>query len=308
MIALVPLCVCVAVGLDLPALRRRCSAPLVHTAIVTWALLAFAALWIDAESPHAMTARGMRAAAAGEPTAAAAQLAHAAAQAPHDWLPRLALAELLIGQQASPEVVQPWLELADGRLDLASRHFLLASVLRRHGRPDEALNQARQGIALDPDSPVLYAIAADVLAAQGDREGAVRAWREALRLSPHSRTAHASLAGLLDQLGHLGVPSQHERGGAGGTRLRTTNLRPPLVDQMRAARALLRDVEALVHEDGMTPASSDAVGAAGAGADAGARSIDPAHVRGAQGRVGNRQGGTQVHGITALFHGEPRSP
>ncbi len=201
MIALVPLCVCVAVGLDLPALRRRCSAPLVHTAIVTWALLAFAALWIDAESPHAMTARGMRAAAAGEPTAAAAQLAHAAAQAPHDWLPRLALAELLIGQQASPEVVQPWLELADGRLDLASRHFLLASVLRRHGRPDEALNQARQGIALDPDSPVLYAIAADVLAAQGDREGAVRAWREALRLSPHSRTAHASLAGLLDQLG-----------------------------------------------------------------------------------------------------------
>jgi tetratricopeptide (TPR) repeat protein len=148
-----------------------------------------------------MTARAMRAAAAGEPTAAAAQLAHAAAQAPHDWLPRLALAELLIGQQASPEVVQPWLELADGRLDLASRHFLLASVLRRHGRPDEALNQARQGIALDPDSPVLYAIAADVLAAQGDREGAVRAWREALRLSPHSRTAHASLAGLLDQLG-----------------------------------------------------------------------------------------------------------
>lgn len=90
---------------------------------------------------------------------------------------------------------------ADGRLDLASRHFLLASVLRRHGRPDEALSEARQGIALDPDSPGLYAIAADVLATQGDLEGAVHAWREALRLSPHSRTAHASLARLLDRLG-----------------------------------------------------------------------------------------------------------
>lgn len=208
---LLPLCACAATGLDLAVLRRRWSAPLVHTAMVSWALVAFAALWIDGESPHAMTARGMRAAAAGQRAAAAAQLAQAAARAPHDWLPRLALAQLLIGQQAPPEVVQPWLELADGRLELASRHFLLASVLRRHSRLDEALSEARRGIALDPDSPGLYAIAADVLATQGDLEGAVHAWREALRICPHSRTAHASLASLLDQLGQ-GEEAARQRG------------------------------------------------------------------------------------------------
>jgi hypothetical protein len=208
---LVPLCACIAVGLDWTVLRRRRIRPLVDTAIGTWALLSFAALWIHGESPQALITRGTLAAAAGQQETAAGLLGKAAADDNHPWSARLALAQLLIANRASPETVAPWLAIDGGRPDLGNRHYLLASILRRHLRNDEALDEALQGIAQDPDSVELRAITAAILTSKGDLEAAVAAWQEALRIMPHSRVGHESLAHLFDRLGRKEEASLHRK-------------------------------------------------------------------------------------------------
>jgi hypothetical protein len=201
MFALVPFAVCAAVGLDWPLTRWPWSAHGVQTAIVTWGLLAFVALWIDSSSPRAMTARGLRSAAAGDLVTGTALLRTAAAGQPSEWPPRIALAKLMTEREAPPEVVRDWLTLEAGRPDLATRHLVQTAALDRHERIVEAVAEARQGIALDADLSELHAAVGELLAAQGDREGAVQAFREVLRISPHSRTAHARLGHLLHELG-----------------------------------------------------------------------------------------------------------
>jgi protein O-GlcNAc transferase len=76
---------------------------------------------------------------------------------------------------------------------LADAHMNLGVVLRRQGRPQEAVASFRQAVALRPDDAAAYDNLAGVLAEIGQLDEAVAANRRALALGPTSAAAHSNL-------------------------------------------------------------------------------------------------------------------
>ncbi len=68
--------------------------------------------------------------------------------------------------------------------DAAFLHRDLAEVERKAGRPDAALDHARQGVTLDPDAAAGHVLVAELLEARGDYEGAVASYDRARVLDP----------------------------------------------------------------------------------------------------------------------------
>jgi len=209
MFALVPLVACIATGLDRLMARSGWAKLLVSTMVATWALLSFAAFWIDGGSPRAMAARGQHDALRGDLSGGVALLRAAADRAPGEWAPSIALARVATAAGAPLDTIRDFLALGRNRKDSATRHLVLSAALDRLGRVDEALAEARRGLELDPDSLELHDAVAELRAAQGDRHGAVHALRQVLRISPRSRTAHSRLGVLLKELGQESEAEEH---------------------------------------------------------------------------------------------------
>jgi Flp pilus assembly protein TadD len=76
-----------------------------------------------------------------------------------------------------------------------------ARILVRLGRPAEAVSEARAALPGDPKNPEVRYVLGTALEAQGDLEGALQAFQEALRLDPGHLGALSHVAGLDGRLG-----------------------------------------------------------------------------------------------------------
>jgi Flp pilus assembly protein TadD len=76
-----------------------------------------------------------------------------------------------------------------------------ARILVRLGRPAEAASEARAALPGDPKNPEPRYILGMALEAQGDLQGALQAYEEALRLDPGHLGALSHIAGLDSRLG-----------------------------------------------------------------------------------------------------------
>ncbi|HXY39298.1 MAG TPA: tetratricopeptide repeat protein [Vicinamibacteria bacterium] len=89
-------------------------------------------------------------------------------------------------------------ELDQGSVDALEHYLLCLRALRRY---DEAAQQARRALRLDPMAPRLNAEMGDVLRDAGDSAGAVRQYLKALDLEPGYASAFARLGSAYEDLG-----------------------------------------------------------------------------------------------------------
>jgi Flp pilus assembly protein TadD len=200
--ALLPLCVFAAVGLDLAIARARWSAPLLVILFGTWALASYGAQWLGAGSPRALAFRAERAFWKGADQAGAALLSEAIARDPADWTARRNLAQLMVRQGAARSELKKFFETDRGLgPELVERRVALGQIAATDGDLERAIVEARGAIALNPDVPDGYVLEAVTREARGEAQGAIAAWREALRVDPFNLVAHEALGRLLAQAG-----------------------------------------------------------------------------------------------------------
>lgn len=80
---------------------------------------------------------------------------------------------------------------------LAEAHMAYAHLLSNTGRRDEAVQQARQAVALDPLSPLINTLASNFVAVAGHAKEAQQGWEKALKLEPDFWIALLSRSGSL---------------------------------------------------------------------------------------------------------------
>jgi tetratricopeptide (TPR) repeat protein len=170
MLALLPVSVFAAVGLDVLCQRGRLLRLLVWGVLVVWAANSYASFWIRGSSVPVFLAAGRELARDGHPFEAAERFAAALQVDPHDPQPRKYLAWLLV----------------------------------QNGQAAEAATLAGQALAEHPDDADSHVALALALSAQGRKQEAIESFRHAIRLAPEHLMAHQKLAGLLAELGMIG--------------------------------------------------------------------------------------------------------
>jgi len=200
--ALLPLCAFVALGLDLAAASLRRAGTLLLVLFGAWALLSYVSVWITPGSPRAGTFGADTAVLRGDDAGAIARLQKTVANDPSDWLARFQLARAMVAHGASAQEVDEFFAAENGLTpDLLGRHAALSQAAAGQGNPGRALAEARRCVALNPDMPDGHRLEARMLEAGGDAPGAIRAWREVLRVDPFEGGAHAALGRLLARAG-----------------------------------------------------------------------------------------------------------
>ena len=86
---------------------------------------------------------------------------------------------------------------------IAGLHTLLADVLIRQQKWDDAAGAASEALRLDPKDSVSHINLGVALGNMGDRDGEIAEYREALRLNPESDVAHYNLGIALGEKGDL---------------------------------------------------------------------------------------------------------
>ena len=136
-------------------------------------------------------------------------------ESPNDYLPRLALAKVIVRlgeQQRAEQLLREALRLAPEKVQI---HYYLslvlfthAEALARNGERDpaenfyrEAVQQARATIALKPDYGFAYMTLGLSLKALGKRADALTALREAIRCNPEHAELHFYLGEMLAEDG-----------------------------------------------------------------------------------------------------------
>jgi arylsulfatase A-like enzyme/tetratricopeptide (TPR) repeat protein len=123
-------------------------------------------------------------------------------------------------------------------------HFNLAIALGRSGRRTEAIAAYRRVVALDRTVQPAFAALGDLLYEEGDAEGAVGAWEEALELEPESPEVLNSLAWVL-ATGEIGASTGRTR--AVDLALRACRLtndgNPAMLDTLATALAAVGRVD-----------------------------------------------------------------
>jgi tetratricopeptide (TPR) repeat protein len=92
--------------------------------------------------------------------------------------------------------------------DAAFLYRDLAEVERKAGRPDAALEYARQGVTLDPKDAAGHVLMAELLDARGDHEGAVASYERARALDP-SPAIEAAWAEARERVELLSMPEPY---------------------------------------------------------------------------------------------------
>ena len=210
LVALVPLCVLGAAGVDLLAGRARWRRVAVLALLGAWAAVSYATYWIDTRGVRARTAAGVTWIAWDREDRGVAELRAALALDPRDEEARLALAETLLDRGARRDEVEPLLRPDDGAPGGARRHVALARLLSLDGRLDDALEELDRAAAIDPDALDPYLMRGEILLARGDEAGAIPAWREALRIDPDQPDVHRKLAAAYERLGRTADARRHE--------------------------------------------------------------------------------------------------
>jgi tetratricopeptide (TPR) repeat protein len=106
----------------------------------------------------------------------------------------------LLVSQGRWDLAEKELRMAVGESpDSAAAHGLLAIVLSRLKRDEEALGEAQAAVRLGPERPMSHYFLADVLDRMDRLKEAEASIRTAIQLNPEDADYHASLAGILFQ-------------------------------------------------------------------------------------------------------------
>ena len=104
----------------------------------------------------------------------------------HEQRPDEAMSEYLAALRLQPE---------------AHDHSAVAELLIQKGRLDEALNQLREAMAMEPGNATAHLAAGQLLSGTGNTDNAIREYQTALRLDPNLAQAHYLLGGELAERG-----------------------------------------------------------------------------------------------------------
>ncbi|MGE0449429.1 MAG: S-layer homology domain-containing protein [Vicinamibacterales bacterium] len=106
------------------------------------------------------------------------------------------------------EARRAYLSAIDASPESAFLYREVASIERQQGDLAGALDHLRRAHSLDPSDPLTLGALGDALEAQGDTEGAVRAYSEALAIEPDSGV-EAKRDALLDRLELARLPAEY---------------------------------------------------------------------------------------------------
>ena len=70
----------------------------------------------------------------------------------------------------------------------ADAHYLLGTVLKQSGKPDEAIDSLKEAIRLNPATPGPFTLLGQILRAKGDTAGSRQAFAEAAHIKKHKES------------------------------------------------------------------------------------------------------------------------
>lgn len=124
-----------------------------------------------------------------------------------DYAPAWLALGLLLGRQGGAEQLERALGVLAWAVSLepgwSRARSAYAIVLRRAGKLEEAVVQARQAVVLDPRDPAAHNNLGNALLASGDLAGAAEAYRSAMSLDPDQAMPRYNLACLRAREGRL---------------------------------------------------------------------------------------------------------
>ncbi|HZU37863.1 MAG TPA: tetratricopeptide repeat protein, partial [Gemmataceae bacterium] len=211
---------CALAGLGFDLLARLGKVPMVLVTIVlgTWALTAYASLWIQPDGAVTQNWVGLQAMSAGPSQFQVAEnhFRKALAADPHSVAARLNWASLLqetVGlargagdaravhrlDRSARELINDVLRDDPTNADALTRRAMFA---RADGNADQAIADLRQASRSAPDNVDIYFILGNFLMEQHRLPEAEAAYRETLRVVSGHPSAHANLALILALQGH----------------------------------------------------------------------------------------------------------
>jgi Flp pilus assembly protein TadD len=207
--ALVSLCVAGATGWDFMVAKSRRLGLALYTALGLWAFNNYLAFWIKQAAPAtgALIVRGL--ASQGRHDLAMQKLSELRAYRVEDpQLMRLLCFEhLQLGRvNEAREAAEKALKVAG--LD-ADSHWVMGLVLDAERDFAGAAAEARRALELAPDHAGAAQALADWLNRAGQKEAALAACREALRISPTEASLHALLGSIAGELRRQAEASYH---------------------------------------------------------------------------------------------------
>lgn len=209
LMALLALGAFAAAGLDRAMAWGRWSRLLVAAWLGAWALTAYASHWVDGSATGTRLVQANDLMERGRPEEGVRSYFDILRREPGQWPARLALAAIMLDNEAPRAEVARVLAGPEPAPELEWRHYLLSRLAERDGDLAGALAEARRAVALDPLQPDDRARLALLLGRTGAVPEAMAAWREVLRLDPQQRDAHAALAGLEATAGDPGQAARH---------------------------------------------------------------------------------------------------
>jgi tetratricopeptide (TPR) repeat protein len=161
---------------------------------------------LNAAPDHAQTLHqfGVMATMAGEHAMAADLIDRAvrnAGSAAIDYLPDLALAQVLSGRQE--DALATFRRVIDARPDDATAHYNMGNLLNMLGDPDAAVEALQRAVALRPDFAEAHANLGATLHTAKRYEEAVAAYRRALETLPDNADLFANVGALCRSLGRF---------------------------------------------------------------------------------------------------------
>ncbi len=117
-------------------------------------------------------------------------------RSPRLWL--LALALLLAA------AVVATIPLVKKKRDSADNHLKLAMSLREAGRVEEAIDQYRQAIHIEPNNPMPHILLGNTFFQSGSIQSAIAQYQDAIRIAPDSFVAHFNLGNAFLKTGRTG--------------------------------------------------------------------------------------------------------
>jgi Flp pilus assembly protein TadD len=198
---LVPLAAFAAWGYDSFARRHLVWRLLAATVLGTWALCAYASVWVspDCAETQYWVARHLRD--AGRVDQAAAYLQQALEEHPHDARLLLTYGDLLF-DAGDNDGARRLMELAvQAEPDWPGPHLTLSLLFEREKRLPEAIAEARRATELAPEDTRVWPALARLLSSAGDNAAAEEALRRALSVTPDDWNIHHQLEMILASKG-----------------------------------------------------------------------------------------------------------
>ena len=198
-----------ALGFDLCTRRSVVLRWVFLIGLGVWAVNAYASFWIPGDSPRARARLGwLYAQVDGSDQVAEQSLRTALAIEPTNAVAQLGIAELLDKRGQIDQAVLQLHQLLEHHQGYANGHLKLAALLTSQHQFETAIEHARCATALAPNNGIAWFILGQIHTQRNDLDGAVHAFRQALRVTPEDAEIHHRLGLALAALGQFDAMQQ----------------------------------------------------------------------------------------------------